>query len=96
MIAISDNTAANEIAGVIHPQSVNDTMARLGLSGTHFVNLFNDDPVDTGVAGVDIYKMDADGKAIEHWDTLQLVGGPKNSAPWVAPDIPAANSNGMF
>jgi predicted SnoaL-like aldol condensation-catalyzing enzyme len=62
----------------------------------NFVNLFNDDPVDTGVAGVDIYKMDADGKAIEHWDTLQLVGGPKNSAPWVAPDIPAANSNGMF
>jgi len=42
MIAISDNTAANEIAGVIHPQSVNDTMTRLGLSGTHFVNLFND------------------------------------------------------
>jgi beta-lactamase class A len=42
MIAISDNTAANEIAGVIHPQSVNDTMARFGLSGTHFVNLFND------------------------------------------------------
>jgi predicted SnoaL-like aldol condensation-catalyzing enzyme len=62
----------------------------------NFLNLFNDDPEDTGVAGVDIYKMDADGKAIEHWDTLQLVGDPKNSAPWVAPNIPAANSNGMF
>jgi len=62
----------------------------------NFLNLFNDDPEDTGVAGVDIYRMDADGKAIEHWDTLQLVGDPKNSAPWVAPNIPAANSNGMF
>src|SRR6202046_5430562 len=37
----------------------------------NFLNLFNDDPNDTGIAGVDIYKMDADGKATEHWDTLQ-------------------------
>jgi beta-lactamase class A len=42
MISVSDNTAANEIAGVVHPASVNDTMARLGLGGTHFVNLFDD------------------------------------------------------
>jgi beta-lactamase class A len=42
MIAISDNTAANEVASVVHPQAVNDTMASLGLGGTHFVNLFND------------------------------------------------------
>src|ERR1700757_240125 len=62
----------------------------------NFLNLFNDDPKDTGIAGVDIYKMDADGKAIEHWDTLQLVGDPKNSAPLVAPNIPRANLNGMF
>ena len=62
----------------------------------NFLNLFNDDPNDTGVAGVDIYKMDADGKAIEHWDTLQLVGDPKNSAPWLMPNVPRANSNGMF
>src|SRR5216683_2373832 len=62
----------------------------------NFLNLFNDDPADTGVAGVDIYRMDADGKATEHWDTLQLVGDPKNSAPWVAPNIPEANRNGMF
>jgi predicted SnoaL-like aldol condensation-catalyzing enzyme len=62
----------------------------------NFLNLFNDDPGDTGVVGVDIYKMDADGKAVEHWDTLQLIGDPKNSAPWVAPNIPAANRNGMF
>ena len=62
----------------------------------NFLNLFNDDPEDTGIAGVDIYKMDAEGKAIEHWDALQLVGDPKNSAPWVAPNIPRANQNGMF
>src|SRR5205085_3135550 len=42
MIAISDNTAANEVAAAVHPASVNETMSKLGLSGTHFVNLFND------------------------------------------------------
>src|SRR6204780_2391122 len=62
----------------------------------NFLNLFNDDPSDTGIAGVDIYKMDADGKAIEHWDTLQFVGDAKNSAPMIAPNIPRANANGMF
>jgi len=62
----------------------------------NFLNLFNDDPDDTGIAGVDIYKMDADGKAVEHWDTLQPVGDPKNSAPWLAPNVPRANSHGMF
>jgi predicted SnoaL-like aldol condensation-catalyzing enzyme len=62
----------------------------------HFLNLFDDDPADTGIAGVDIYKMDAEGKAIEHWDTLQLVGDPKSSAPMLGPNIPRANPNGMF
>jgi beta-lactamase class A len=42
MIAISDNSAANQVASIVHPASVNDTMAKLGLGGTHFVNLFND------------------------------------------------------
>ena len=62
----------------------------------NFLNLFNDDPEDTGIAGVDIYKMDSDGRALEHWDTLQPVGDPKNSAPWLAPNLPRANPNGMF
>ena len=62
----------------------------------NFLNLFNDDPDDTGIAGVDIYRMDAEGKAVEHWDTLQLVGTPQNSAPMIAPSIPRANANGMF
>jgi predicted SnoaL-like aldol condensation-catalyzing enzyme len=62
----------------------------------NFINLFHDDPADTGLAGVDIYKLDAEGKAVEHWDTLQFVGDPKNSAPMLGPNIPRANSNGMF
>ena len=62
----------------------------------NFVNLLTDDPNDAGVAGVDIYRMNADGKAVEHWDALQLVGNPQNSAPWVGLNIPNANSNGMF
>ena len=62
----------------------------------NFVNLVNDDPNDTGIAGVDIYKMNSAGKAIEHWDALELVGDAKNSAPWIGPNIPRANPNGMF
>lgn len=62
----------------------------------NFLNLFNDDPNDAGVAGVDIFKMDADGRAIEHWDVLQTVGDRHNSAPWFAPNVPRANPNGMF
>jgi predicted SnoaL-like aldol condensation-catalyzing enzyme len=62
----------------------------------NFLNLFNDDPNDSGIAGVDIYRMDADGRAIEHWDALQVVGDQKNSAPWLAPNLPRANANEMF
>src|ERR1700676_3369071 len=62
----------------------------------NFVNLLTDDPNDSGGAGVDIYRMNAEGKAVEHWDALELVGDPKNSAPWVGPNIPRANPNGMF
>jgi predicted SnoaL-like aldol condensation-catalyzing enzyme len=62
----------------------------------NFINLFSDDPNDTGIAGVDIYRMDAEGKAVEHWDTLQFVGDPKNAAPLLGPNIPRANPNGMF
>src|SRR5258706_4226366 len=62
----------------------------------NLLNLFNDDSEDTGIAGVDIYKMDSDGRALEHWDTLQPVGDPKNSAPWLARNVPRANPHGMF
>ncbi|WP_245331087.1 nuclear transport factor 2 family protein [Mesorhizobium sophorae] len=62
----------------------------------NFVNLLTDDPNDTGVAGVDIYRMNAEGKAVEHWDTLQIVGDPKNSAPWIGQNIQRANPQGMF
>src|ERR1700689_2431571 len=33
----------------------------------NFLNLFNDDPEDTGIAGVDIWKLDAVGQQIKHW-----------------------------
>jgi predicted SnoaL-like aldol condensation-catalyzing enzyme len=52
----------------------------------NFINLFNDAPQDRGIAGVDIYRMNSEGKAIEHWDVLQEVGDPKK----------AAQANGMF
>jgi predicted SnoaL-like aldol condensation-catalyzing enzyme len=102
---ISDGSAAlgKYFAGVkaAHP-SAHVVVHRIIAVGAYvfvhlnFVNLLTDDPNDAGVAGVDIYRMDADGRAVEHWDALQLVGDPTNSAPWVAPNLPSANANGMF
>ena len=52
----------------------------------NFLNLYNDDVDDLGMAGVDIWKMDADGTAVEHWDVLQ----PVTSA------VSPVNGHGMF
>src|SRR5882672_10296629 len=52
----------------------------------NFLNLYNDDPNDRGIAGVDMYRFDADGKIAEHWDVLQEVPDRQK----------AANSNTMF
>jgi predicted SnoaL-like aldol condensation-catalyzing enzyme len=41
-------------------------------------------PGDQEYAGIDIFRVDADGKVVEHWDVLQVV-----------PDT-SANDNGMF
>lgn len=46
----------------------------------HFVNLYNDDPDDRGIAGVDILRFSDDGRAVEHWDVLQPIVDPATAA----------------
>lgn len=41
-------------------------------------------PGDEVYAGIDIFRLDVDGKVVEHWDVLQLVPSASN------------NDNGMF
>ena len=62
----------------------------------NFLNMFTDDPDDTGVAVVDMWVMNDEGKCLEHWDVLQVVGNPSNAAPWLAPNLTPVNRNGMF
>jgi predicted SnoaL-like aldol condensation-catalyzing enzyme len=52
----------------------------------NFINLYSDEPGDRGIAGVDIFRIDANGKVAEHWDALQAVPDPAT----------AANTNSMF
>ena len=54
------------------------------MAHVNFRNLDNDDPNDMGMAAVDIYLFDNEGKITEHWDVLQAV--PSH----------APNPNGMF
>ncbi len=66
-----------------------------------FYNFIDDDPDNHGMAVVDIFRMDEEGNAAEHWDVLQLVGDPEsNVVPPFGPavfghPVPAQNPNGM-
>lgn len=54
------------------------------MAHVNFRNLETDNPNDMGMAAVDMYLFDAQGKITEHWDVLQTV--PSH----------APNPNGMF
>ena len=60
-----------------------------------FIIVRSEDARNDGLAHPDVICA-PDGKAIEHWDVLQVVGTPASAANWYAPNIPAANPNGMF
>jgi len=62
----------------------------------NFLNLFNDDPKDTGIAGGRHVQDGCRRKGHRALGRLQFVGTPENSAPWFAPNVPCANPNGMF
>jgi|SRR6185312_575443 len=52
----------------------------------NFINIYSNDENDLGIAGVDIFKFNSEGKITEHWDVLQPV----------VPPAKASNENGMF
>jgi predicted SnoaL-like aldol condensation-catalyzing enzyme len=80
----------NTVAGA--RQNLHATVHRVIASGdwvwahANITNMFNDDPNDRGIADVDIFRFNADGKMVEHWDVWQEVPDPAK----------AANTNGMF
>lgn len=60
------------------------TVAEADLVTVHCRHTFRDWTGESRFAGVDIFRLDAEGKIVEHWDVLQKIGGA---------DI---SGNGMF
>ncbi len=80
-MVFSSSVAQYPVAIDIHKVMV---LGDWAMAHVNFRNLSSNNPNDLGIAAVDIYRYNADGKVIEHWDVLQ--GVPTHSA----------NPNGMF
>ena len=85
VIPLFTSTAAREVAKAAAVVIVASSLKRIAIDGdlafvhARYLDLFGQE-----TAGVDIFRFDADGKIVEHWDVLQV--------------IPAdmAHQNGMF
>lgn len=80
-MVFSSSVAQYPVAIDVHKVMV---LGDWAMAHVNFRNLSSNNPNDLGIAAVDIYRYNADGKVIEHWDVLQ--GVPTHSA----------NPNGMF
>ncbi|MEM7707150.1 MAG: hypothetical protein AAF358_16460 [Pseudomonadota bacterium] len=80
-MVFSSSVAQYPVAIDVHKVMV---LGDWAMAHVNFRNLSGNNPNDLGIAAVDIYRYNADGKVIEHWDVLQ--GVPTHSA----------NPNGMF